>query len=160
MRPSLRSFAAGLLILLRIAGAGADEPRALPREADSLRAAIEDLMATFGPRYAIGPRCLAQLERLQTPLRAGDAAAAKEFERLRQEALLANPLLQENRLLLVKRAPRAQGKKKGWRPPPGFDVGMPSNHECNTSLPRDGYDNELCLLWPVPIASATAAPGK
>jgi hypothetical protein len=59
---------------------------------------------------------------------------------LQQEALLAHPLLQSNPLLLVKRRPG------GKRVTPGLDLGFPSNHECNSSLSREGYDNEIAVL--------------
>lgn len=46
------------------------------------------------------------------------------------------------RLLLVKRKPA------GGRGSPGLEIGLPSNHECNSSLKRTGYDNEICILEP------------
>lgn len=122
---------------------------------EPLRLAIADLSLTFGKEYPQGERHLERLRQLQqraeavlaSPATAREEMSAsellRELERFRDEALLANPLLQSRRLLLVKRRP------SGERGTPGLDIGMPSNHECNSSLPRTGYDNELCVLSPV-----------
>ncbi|MCX7046392.1 MAG: SUMF1/EgtB/PvdO family nonheme iron enzyme [Candidatus Sumerlaeota bacterium] len=118
----------------------------------SLRAAIADLQATFGARYPHAQEYINQLEALESAFKAGDALAADKFEQLRQKALLENPLLSFGRLLTVKRAVKPGPKK---RPFPensrnyGHALGMPSNHECNSSLPRDGYDNEIAILSPI-----------
>ncbi len=148
MQPIPRASAGFMLILAIVTAVGADEGPSLRRECDALRAAIQDLATTFGPRYARSSEYLARLESLASRLPSGDSALAPQLAALRQEALLANPLLHEHRLLLVKRRPQPW-KKKGWKPSPGLDIGMPSNHECNTSLSRDGYDNELAVLWPL-----------
>lgn len=67
-------------------------------DVDTLRAAIDDLIATFGERYPQGPAYLARL----AALAAGpDDPAA--FAALQREALLANPLLAEQPLLFVVR---------------------------------------------------------
>ena len=54
-----------------------------------------------------------------------------ERQRLR-DLLLANPLLDNLRLLVVVR-----GEKQ---------VGLPANWEGNSSLPRAGYENEIAVL--------------
>lgn len=124
-----------------------------------LRAAIEDLRETFPDRYADGDAYLDRLERLELAMRDGKPVVAREFEKLRREALLANPLLRElPGLLVVKRRPADSGGKValtklqqqiGHSAGPGLEIGMPSNHECNASLDRTGYDNEISLLSPV-----------
>ena len=48
-----------------------------------------------------------------------------------------------DRILLVKRRPAGPAKNNA-----GLEIGLPSNHECNASLKRTGYDNELCILEP------------
>jgi len=68
------------------------------------------------------------------------AAYERRLRQIQREALLANPLLKFDRLLVVKRKPRG-GK--------GIAFGFPSNHECNASLPRRGWDNEIAALSPV-----------
>ena len=71
----------------------------------SLRLAIEDLLATHGSHYPHGPEYLQRLAVLEEQLRqpaAGDQAKA-ELAALEREALLGNPLLDCDRLLVLKR---------------------------------------------------------
>ena len=134
----------------------------------SLRGAIRDLMATFGPRYEGGAEFLKRLEELERATRGGgadsvDAASRRvplgspraneggeravdphKLSALRAEALLANPLMAAggfDRLLLLRR-------KRG-------QLGLPPNHICNAGLPRDGYDNELAVLTLTPRQADT-----
>ena len=118
-------------------GVPADEWRALAM-------AIDDLDTTFGDRYPRGPEYRRRLQTLKklhdaqaASGRSGDALdkAGAEFRRLRREALLANPLLDFDRLLLVKR--RAS------------KMGLPMNYQSNSSLEPAGYDNEIAILSPV-----------
>ena len=100
-------------------------------EWQALELAIDDLCRTFADRYPRGPEFQERLRRLKRPHAATSAA---EFRRLRSEALLANPLLDFDRLLLVKR-----GEKQ---------LGLPTNYQSNSSLPPAGYDNEIAVLAP------------
>ena len=104
--------------------------------------AVNDLVATFGPKYPNGAEYLKRLGALKKThdgLLGAEATSAarlneiaEEFQKLRAEALLANPLLDFDRLLLVKRR---------------LDrLGLPANWDSNSSLPRDGYDNEIVVL--------------
>ncbi|NQU25915.1 MAG: hypothetical protein HQ567_31890, partial [Candidatus Nealsonbacteria bacterium] len=71
---------------------------------DSLRLAIEDLTQTFGNKYPNGQKYLAQLEKLQKAVKETDAPLkplADEFDKLFKEALLANPLIDFDKLLFV-----------------------------------------------------------
>ena len=71
---------------------------------ESLRLAIEDLTQTFGNRYPNGPRYLTQLEKLEKAVketRAPLKPLADDFDQLFKEALLANPLIDFDRLLFV-----------------------------------------------------------
>ena len=106
---------------------------------EALRLAIADLVKTHGPRYSGGAAYLRELDVLaQQQKRAGPEARAEVQRRLRglrQKALLANPLLGFERLLVLKR-------KRG-------QLGLPTNHQCNTALKRNGYDNEIAVLSPV-----------
>ena len=89
---------------------------------------------------------------LRKRLEQGDAAArreAAEFVRFRQEALLANPLLDFDRLLVVKRKPlgdarRAKGDGYGL----GEFIGLPrqSSWQQDTIPKRDGWENEIAVL--------------
>jgi len=117
----------------------------------TLRPAIEDLRRTFGARYPQGRAYLRRLDELDEAFARNDPTVGKRLELLRREALLANPLLDFDKVLVVKRksmryVPSAQDKKIWFSNNPGADLGFPSNHECNSSLPREGYDNEIAIL--------------
>jgi len=60
---------------------------------------------------------------------------AHDLNKLRYDALLSNPLLDFEKLLLLKR-------RRG-------QLGLPVNHKCNTGIERTGYDNEIAVLAPV-----------
>ena len=103
----------------------------------ALRRAIRELSGCYGARYPQGEallRRLAELEtKVQQPGKVSEAKAA--LVALRKEALVqANPLLDFDRLLLVKRSNT------------GPDLGLPRNWESNSSLPKRGYDDSLCVL--------------
>lgn len=99
------------------------------KEVESLRLAIADLVDTFGNEYAGGESYRKRLETIRKAIRSGDAAASAALGRLRQEALLANPLLDFDKLLVLKR-------RRG-------QLGLPTNHQCNSCLDQQGYDNEI-----------------
>ena len=67
---------------------------------DSLQSAIEDLTTTFGPKYPHGRRFLDRLAALK---KSGVKPGDRSLEELAAESLLANPLLDSLRLVLVKR---------------------------------------------------------
>ena len=140
MRARLGLCAAALLIASAAGAAQPGSAAAPPPENPfaPLRLAITDLMQTFGPTYADGPKYLARLDAIEKDTGRPAAARDGEFLRLQAEALLANPLLDFDRLLVVKR--RCRNPK---------DPGFPTNHECNASLPRTGYDNEIAVLSPL-----------
>lgn len=110
----------------------------------ALRLAIADLQRTFGDRYPHGQRYLERLAQLE---QAWQALAAdtdhqqphagqllEEIRSFEREALLANPLLDFDRLLLIKR--------KNDSPA----LGLPMNWQGNCSLPRTGFDDEIVVL--------------
>lgn len=138
--------------------ASATEPRSALDEAvrtlrgfnfQSLRLAVADLSTSFPPEYINGPvhaRRLDALEARARPLMtAFDAtdpalarqviALASELRALREEALLGNPLLKFDRLLLVKH----DAEK----------LRLPRNDACYSSIPQHGYDCEISILSPV-----------
>ncbi|MHB0956776.1 MAG: SUMF1/EgtB/PvdO family nonheme iron enzyme [Pirellulaceae bacterium] len=111
----------------------------------NLRSAIEDLVDTFPDRYRVGPQYLSQLEELQCRAQANDPEVPKRLTELQHLALLDNPLLRDLQVLVVKRKWAPQGRTE----PDGRyynRLGMPSNHECNSSLDRSGWDNEIAIL--------------
>jgi len=114
-----RPFAVGALLTLLLCGAavarGANPERSAPLAADvaagvtvsGLQMAIDDLVATFGPRYPRGPHYRLRLAELRQKL---ETAAPSETARLQQqlatlgrEILLANPLVCDQPLLFVVR---------------------------------------------------------
>ncbi len=67
---------------------------------DTLRPAVEDLIATFGQRYVGGKAFLARLDAIEKQ----DAAdCADDFRTLQREALLANPLVSGHEIVYVAR---------------------------------------------------------
>jgi len=125
------------------------KPTAIPLGPAALRLAIEDLRQTFAGRYARGEeflRRLAQWEAEWTALEASqdqgksvaDAAfrdKVQQFMILQREALLANPLLDFDRLLLVRRKAN--------------QLGLPQNWQGDCALPKEGYENQIAVLSPV-----------
>ena len=101
---------------------------------ESLRLAVTDLIETFDTSYPRGPHFLARLGGLEEATRAGDRGAARKLAQLKSEALLANPLLDFERLVLLKR-------RRG-------QLGLPVNHKCNSGIEQTGYDNEIAVLSP------------
>lgn len=130
---------------------------------ESLRLAITDLIDTFPDRYSKGREYLERLDSLEelskvvlsafkqdnNSSKANLVKIARELEKLRYEALLSNPLLDFDRLLLIKRKPlgdprRAKEPDRGI----GKFVGMPqqSSWQLHTMPNTDGWDNEICVL--------------
>jgi formylglycine-generating enzyme required for sulfatase activity len=117
----------------------------------ALRLAIVDLRATFGNRYARAAQFLKQVDRceqrkqeLEVALGRKEADVAsqvstllQDFRQLQQDALLANPLLDFDRLLLIQRSLSSP------------KLGLPQNWQGNCALPKTGYDNQIAVLSPV-----------
>ena len=120
--------------------ASPEEPGVSQQRWRALRMAIEDLSAQFPDRYTQGDVYLERLRVLrdrhdrlsQDSEPAAYAIIEKQFEELKNEALLANPLLDFDRLLMIRR--RAD------------QLGLPSNFNSNPDLKPDGYDNTLVVL--------------
>jgi len=123
-------------------------PAVLPNP-KALHLAVEDLMHSYPGRYPGGQELLRALERWEAETAAleesqdqGKAVSdaqvrlkAEQFDALQREALLANPLLDFNRLLIVRRKAN--------------QLGLPQNWQGNCALPQHGYDNEIAVLSPV-----------
>jgi len=112
-------------------GAGAQRPVDLP----ALRRAIEDLCRDFPQRYPKGPEFLKRLRDLERRAgeRADEETLLRDAEALQREALLANPLLDFDGLLLVRRRKHD---------------GMFVNGSARW-YPKTGFDDEVLLLSPV-----------
>ncbi len=117
----------------------------------ALERAIRDLHRRFPADY---PRGAEYLDRLSTiaselptiaeSLRDGRFEALERAEQVlafRREALLANPLLDFERILVVRRgAANARGSGAGG------EYGLPANWQSNSVLAKRGWDNEIALL--------------
>jgi formylglycine-generating enzyme required for sulfatase activity len=104
----------------------AQTPSTFDKEIIALKLAIQNLSETFAEQYPNGQKYLEQLDHIT---RQKDFVALNQF---RREVLLTNPLLNFDRLLLIRR-----GEKQ---------LGLPLNYTANSSLPKTGYDNQLAVL--------------
>ena len=97
---------------------------------EAIRRAIVDLIETYGVRYPKGDEYLKQLDAL-----VAKDATAEELSQLRYEAVfLANPVIDFDEIYLVRRHNK------------GYAQGFPLNWESNSSLPKNGYDDEIMTL--------------
>lgn len=114
---------------------------------EPVKRAIRDLSATFPAEYKKGPQLLSRISKLEKAYQAAMEAADEnaivktggEILKLRQEALLANPMLDFDKLLVVKRSA-------------GSHHGLPQNWQGNCAVPKTGYDNEIAVLSPISTA--------
>jgi len=123
-------------------------------DAKALRRAIEDLTATFGARYPNGKAYLARLEAIDKALHGKDGAGGavegrKQLAALHREALLANPLLDFDTLVLVTRRPFKGGKPGNPDRARGWDMGFPRSSFSHSSLRRGAFESEIAVLSPV-----------
>jgi len=110
---------------------------------EALRLAVEDLTQTFPDRYSgddnlrIIDSIKEEIPGLEQAIRQGDIRALariSEIHAFKLKALKANPLLDFDKLLMVKR-------KEGTP-----NLGLPQNWQGNCSLPRQGFDDEIVTL--------------
>ncbi len=127
---------------------------------EPLRLSVRKMTKSFGRRYPKGRAYLQRVDELEKQREAVVAAFkvdreahlatlreyALTLQNFQREALLSNPLLNFEKLLVVKRRNPTKGKVLNHNL---NKFGIPSNHECNSSLPRSGYDNEIAMLSPV-----------
>jgi len=131
----------------------------------ALRLAIRDLMQTYPDKYTNGMDYLRradlyqkQLPEIRRALEQGKNWARTKVDEvlsLQREALLANPLLDFDRLLVIKRKPlgdprRSTGDKENDKGLGKF-LGLPqqSSWQLHTMPNPVGWDNEICILHPV-----------
>ena len=112
----------------------------------ALRRTIEDLATNFPDSYPKAAEFLKRLDECEKRLaEIGDISKEENAQRFRdvsatlaaleREALLANPLLDFDKLLVVK---RGEG-----------NLGLPQNWQGNCALTPTGYDNEIDVFSPV-----------
>ena len=144
--------------------------------AEPIRAAVQNMTETFGARYPKGEAYSDKLTRLErqrlsllvdfdpkdSAMQEAAIALADRLHQLRSEALLANPLLDFDRLLCVRRAYQlppnrwSKGKPRSPKKSPwsyderseGDALGLPVNHNSIFSLRRSGYQNDIVVLSP------------
>ena len=100
----------------------------------SARRMITDLIETHGKAYPGGPDFLKQLEAIEKSPPADAALRQQQLDALIREAALANPILDFDKILLVRRKLR------------GTDAGLMMNFHCNDAIRRNGWDNEIGIL--------------
>ncbi len=142
-----RHLIAGVCLALGVgsvsSGAAAPPAGVTTGEVTALRLAIEDLARAYPQRYAKGAEFLQRLEALAASAQAApaDERPRKVFADLQREALVtANPLLDFDRLLLIRRADPGGADGQG--------LGLPQNWQGNSAI-RGNFDNEIAVLSPV-----------
>ena len=128
----------------------------------ALRRAIRDLAKTFPTKYTKGRDYLQALDRyegrlskIKGALKERDKKALKRVEEIstfQREVLLSNPLLDFDRMLLIKRKPlddprRVTGDKENDKGLGKF-LGLPqqSSWQLHTMPNTDGWENEIAIL--------------
>jgi hypothetical protein len=127
-----------------------------------LRLAIEDLNATFGAKYPRGPEYLRRLAELEKAHAAEPKSETvnRALRALQREALLANPLFDFDRLLVLKRVPTAPARRAM-----GDSLGVGSlNAFTSDTIPRQGqFRDELAVMSNVrgePVLKTIYAPAN
>ncbi len=115
------------------------------------RMAIDDMASAFPDRFADAPAHLerlsaieARLPELREALAVGAEGALAEAEAVldfQREVLLANPLLDFDKLLVVRR-----NLGGGARSAMGRAIGMAANFHANDAVPPRGWDNEIAVI--------------
>lgn len=117
-----------------------------PGDGRSLRMAIEDIRDTFGDAYPSAGEYLKQLDTIEQRRQSGEDVY-DDFISLQRKALLANPVIDFDKILLVKRR-LIDSRTKYWaRKVSNNRAGLPKiNSETNVSIARKGWDNEIAVL--------------
>jgi len=140
--------------------------RAKNFDSRALRMAIADLAETYAEKYPAAPEYLARLAAIEKSMPEAFAGAAKgvledlekidrllaDFDALQREALLANPLLDFDRLILVRRTPHGDPRMPvGTGFGVGEYIGLPrQSSKCNPGIEKPlDWDNEIAVLSPL-----------
>ncbi|MBP5321674.1 MAG: SUMF1/EgtB/PvdO family nonheme iron enzyme [Kiritimatiellae bacterium] len=177
LRVSLPVFCA-LFFILSVLHAFAEDrtTRTLRRlqaiDCEAVRMAYADMAARWPDRFPADPEWLATLpERRDELLRAimgdwgpfyGEPEPVEKAERLLAEIrghLLANPLLDAGKILVVRREQKRLGLHQNWQQPRDLFAGQPNalgilqnirekpTFQALDTTPENGYLGELCLHW-------------
>jgi len=125
----------------------------------ALRSAVRDLSKTYPEQYDRGQEYLRRIDafekrlpEIRKGLQRGNAKARKDAERilvLKREALLANPLLDFDNLLLIKRVPKGDPRRpKGDGKGLGKFLGLPQQSSWQQDeIPNvDTWENEIAVM--------------
>jgi len=128
----------------------------------AMRLAVEDLTKNFGDKYKNGHEYLRAIDGWQQraadikdAIDRGDRAAAGQVDEimaLQRKALLSNPLLDFDKMLLIKRKPLGDPRRSKGDPENdkglGKFLGIPqqSSWQLHTMTDTDGWANEIALL--------------
>ncbi len=127
-----------MMFLLKLSAAETSSTEIL-QSTTALRLSINDLSKTFKGQYPRGGEFLKRIDELENQAKTCGADKKKEiedsFNKMKTEALLANPLIDFEKMILIKRKANL--------------LGLPQNWQGNCALPRKGYDNEIAVLSPV-----------
>ena len=115
---------------------------------EAIRLAVKDLTASFPDSYKDGSQYLKQLDAVEANLpgvadglKRGDPGAVEEFNKLldqQRAALLSNPLLDFEKLLIIRRGAKSPV------------LGLPQNWLGNCAIPRGNfYDDDIAILSPI-----------
>ncbi|MCC6863102.1 MAG: SUMF1/EgtB/PvdO family nonheme iron enzyme [Bryobacterales bacterium] len=121
---------------------------------EAVNLAVDDLIRTFGARYAKGAEYRRELAELEKPFLAARAVQSddaalerlgdpvRRYQALSREALLANPMLDFDKILVVRR-----NFGEAARALVGGRLGMPGgNSWTNDDIPHTGWDNQIAVL--------------
>ena len=140
---------------------------------EALRLAVVDLAETYPEQYTKGQKYLRRAEgyerrlpEILAGLRRGDPPALKQAAEIlafQREVLLANPLLDFDRLLLIKRVPngdprRAKGDGKGL----GKYLGVPqqSSWQQDNMPDVDKWENEIAVMSDLRSPNPSCGPSS
>jgi len=142
-------------------GPAALAARLTDEDLQAVRLAVTDMIATFGPGYPKGGETLAKLDEyaralpgIRQGLSRGDASAVKaagEFLAFKRRALLANPLLNFEKLLVIRRKPIGGARRdKGAGYGLGQFLGLPrqSSWQQDTIPDVRHWDNDIAVVDP------------
>jgi formylglycine-generating enzyme required for sulfatase activity len=133
-----------------------DEIREVLHDVDpeAVRLAVDDLIRAFGPRYGKGAEYRSRLTTLEKTYLEARAAQSDDavlerlgepvraYEALSREALLANPMLDFDKILVIRR--NFGGAARATL---GGRLGLPAgNYHTNEVIPHNGWDNQIAVL--------------
>ena len=101
---------------------------------DAVERAINDLTKSFPDEYTDGAKYLKEVARLRRRVKKGDDAGniRKAAANLKRKSLLSNPLLDFDKMILIRRSERNHGLVNNW--------------VVNSNINRRPFDNEIVSL--------------